>query len=104
MEKTVTYKFETVQYGDEYDYDEYEYTVKDDKLKNAIVDELFYNYFKESARKLFSVNQVCEIKKALKNFTDDNDNWEDLADDYDSELKERFRDDAYEKYKDRGKM
>lgn len=104
MERTYNYKFETRQYGDEYDYDEYEYTVEDEKLENAIVDELFYCYFNEKERALFSVNQICVIKKALKNFTDENNNWEDLADDFESELKEYFRDDAYEKYKDRGKM
>ena len=42
------------------------------------------------------------IKKALKNLTDDNDNWEDLADDFESELKEVFEDVAYEEYKNRG--
>lgn len=99
MEKTFTYQFRTRDYDDEY-----EYTVKYDKLKTAIVDELFYTYFSDSEIKLFSTNQVCIIKKALKNLTDDNDNWEDLADDFESELKERFEDDAYEKYKDRGEM
>ena len=102
MERTYNYEFQTRQYGDEYDYDEYEYTVEDDELKDAIVNELFYTYFKESARKLFSVNQMCAIKNALKNLTDDNDNWEDLADDFESELKEYFEDDAYEEYKNRG--
>ena len=102
MEKTFTYQFETKQYGDEYDYDEYEYTVDNDELKTAIVDELFYTYFKKEERLKFSVNQMCAIKNALKNLTDDNDNWEDLADDFESELKEHFEDNAYEKYKDRG--
>ena len=45
---------------------------------------------------------MCAIKNALKNLTDDNDNWEDLADDFESELKEYFEDDAYEEYKNRG--
>ena len=84
--------------------DEYEYTAENKKLKTAIIDELFYTYFDKKERALFSANQICVIKKALKNFTDDNDNWEKLADDFESELKEYFRDDAYEKYKDRGKM
>ena len=53
MEKTFTYQFETKGYylesSDEYeyDYDEYEYTPEDDDLKDAIVEELFYTYFKE---------------------------------------------------------
>ena len=94
MEKTFTY----------YDVNDNEikYTPKDDELKKAIVDELFYTYFDEKTRKSFSVNQMCEIKSALKRLTDDNDNWEDLADDFESELKEHFRDDAYEEYKNRG--
>ena len=102
MEKTFTYKFETRQYGDEYDYEKYDYTPSEEELERAIVDELFYNYFDEKERKSFSVNQMCAIKNALKKLTNDNDNWEDLADDFESELKEYFRDDAYEEYKNRG--
>lgn len=102
MERTYNYEFQTRQYGDEYDYDEHKYTVEDDKLKDAIVNELFYTYFKREERLKFSVNQIVAIKNALKNLTDDNDNWEDLADDFESELKEYFRDDAYEEYKNRG--
>lgn len=78
------------------------YTPSEDELKKAIVDELFYTYFKKEERLKFSVNQMCAIKNALKNLTDDNDNWEKLADDFESELKEYFRDDAYEEYKNRG--
>ena len=81
--------------------DEYEYTVEDNELKDAIVDELFYCYFNENERLFFSADQIVVIKKALKNYTDDNDNWEDLADDFESDLKEVFRDDAYEEYKNR---
>lgn len=104
MEYTFIYKFETNQYGDEYDYDEFRYTPNEDRLKLAVVDELFFTYFRETERKLFTQEQRIIIKNALKNLTDDNDNWEELIDDYESDLKERFRDDAYEKYKDRGKM
>ena len=94
MEKTFTY----------YDVNDTEmnYTPTEDELKKAIVYELFYCYFKEKEREMFNTDQICVIKKALKNFTDDNDNWEDLADDFESELKEYFRDDAYEEYKNRG--
>lgn len=99
MERTFTYQFETRRYGDEYDYDEYEYTACGDELKDAIVEELWYTYFNENERKSFSVNQLWAIKKALKNLTDDNDNWEDLADDFESELNEVFIDVAYEEYK-----
>jgi hypothetical protein len=102
MERTFTYQFETKQYGDEYDYDEYEYTVDNDELKTAIVDELFYTYFKKEERLKFSVSQMCAIKNALKNLTDDNDNWEELADDFESELKEHFEEKAREEYKYRG--
>jgi hypothetical protein len=108
MEKTFTYQFTTKEYyiasSDEYecDYDEYEYTACGEELKDAIVDELFYCYFRESERKLFNANQVCIIKKALKSFTKENGNWEELANDFESELKEHFRDDAYEEYKNRG--
>ena len=108
MERTYTYKFEKNGYyiesseEYEYDYEEYEYTACGDELKDAIVEELWYTYFNDNERKSFSVNQMCAIKKALKNLTDDNDNWEDLADDFESELKEVFEDVAYEEYKNRG--
>lgn len=103
MEKTYTYQFKTRQHyiasSDEYeyDYDEYEYTVENGDLKDAIVDELFDTYFKE--KEMFDTNQIIVIKKALRNLTDDNDNWEDLAEDFEDELKECFKDDAYEEYK-----
>lgn len=108
MEKTFTYQFEKNGYyiesseEYEYDYEEYEYTACGDELKDAIVEELWYTYFNDNERKSFSVNQMCAIKKALKNLTDDNDNWEDLADDFERELKEVFEDVAYEEYKNRG--
>ena len=101
MERTYNYKFGTKQYGDEYDYDEYEYTACGDELKDAIVEELWYTYFNDNERKSFSISQIVAIKKALKNLTDDNDNWEDLADDFESELKEYFEYVAYEEYTNR---
>ena len=108
MEKTFTYEFETKGYyisgSDEYeyDYDEYEYTVEDYDLKDAIVDELLDCYFKKEEIILFSADQIFAIRKSLKAYTDDNDNWEQLLEDFEYELKERFRDDAYEEYKERG--
>lgn len=108
MEKTFTYQFEKngyyIESSDEYeyDYDEYEYTACGDELKDAIVEELWYTYFNENERRSFSVNQMCAIKNALKRLTTDNDNWEELANDFESELKEHFKNDAYEKYKDKG--
>ena len=109
MEKTFTYQFEKngyyIESSDEYecDYDEYEYTACGDELKDAIVEELFYLYFDKKERELFdTTNQRVAIKKALRKFTDDNDNWEELANDFESELEEYFRDEAYEEYKSRG--
>ena len=109
MEKTFKYQFTTGCYyledSDEmeYSYEDFEYSPLEDDLKDAIVEELFYLYFDKKERELFdTTNQRVAIKKALRKFTDDNDNWEELANDFESELKEYFRDEAYEEYKNRG--
>lgn len=108
MERTYTYKFETREYylasSDEYeyDYDEYEYTPEDDELCSAIIECVYETYFEKIAKKNKWDNGTKRaIKKGLFTYTEDNDNWEDLADDFESELKEYFRDDAYEEYKNR---
>lgn len=108
MERTFTYEFETGAYylenSDEYEYDcvEFEYTVYDNDIKNAIIDILFDCYFSDKEQKLFNTNQRVIIKKALKIFTDDNDNWEKLAEGLKDDLMEYFEDDAYSEYKNRG--
>lgn len=108
MERTYTYKFETREYylasSDEYeyDYDEYEYTPEDDELCSAIIECVYETYFEKIAKENKWDNGTKRaIKKGLFTYTEDNDNWEDLADDFESELKEYFRDDAYEEYKNR---
>ena len=93
MERTYTY----YTINDE----EYKYTACGDELKDAIVEDLLYTYFNDNEIKSFSISQIVAIKKALKNLTDDNDNWEQLLEDFEYELKERFRDVAYEEYKNR---
>ena len=94
MERTYTY----------YDVNDREinYTPEDDDLKDAIVEEMFYIYFSDKERNLFNSSQSIAVKKAFRNLTDDNDNWEDLADDFESELKEHFEEKAREEYKYRG--
>ena len=69
MERTYNYKFGTKQYGDEYDYDEYEYAACGDELKDAIVEELWYTYFNDNERKSFSISQIVAIKKDLRTST-----------------------------------
>ena len=59
MKKTFTYQFQTdcfyIESSDEYDYeyDEYIYTVEEDDLKDAIIEELFYAYFTEKGKNNF---------------------------------------------------
>lgn len=102
MEKTFTYLFEKERFGDECNVDEFDYSPSEDVLKLAIVDELFLTYFRKEERKLFNSTQTLAIKNALKNLTDDNDNWEELGNDYYYDLTERFEEDARKKYKERG--
>lgn len=105
MKKTFTYQFQTdcfyIESSDEYDYeyDEYIYTVEDNDLKDAIIDELFYTYFMKKGKNYFSENETCLIMNALKNFIDDYDIWEDLADDFENELKADLENKAFEEYR-----
>ena len=83
-------------FGREWDGDEgYDFTYEPDEkdLKGAVVDLLYETYFKEEG---FNGNQRLAIKEALKNFTDDNNNWEELYEYFEDELKEMFEDEAME--------
>jgi hypothetical protein len=109
MERTYTYKIEKKEYylesSDEYEYDyeEYEYTPEDDALYYAIIECVYETYFDKIAKEHKWDNETKRaIKKGLFTYTEDNDNWEELADDFEDKLKEYFKDDAYEKYKYRG--
>jgi hypothetical protein len=98
MEKTFKYQITTAEHyvasSDEYEYDyvEYEYTAEDEELKDAIVDILFDAYFTEKELKSFNTAQRIAIKKVLRNFTDDNRNWEQLAEMFEEDLKCYFED------------
>lgn len=100
MIKTFTYKIETKRYyipsSDEYesDYIERKYTPDDNELKDAIIEEVFYTYLSKKERNSFSDEQTRLIKSVLRRFTEDNDNWDKLADDFESELQEAFEQDA----------
>jgi hypothetical protein len=91
MEKTFTYYLE--------DETKIEYTPHSDDLKDAIVEEIFWCYFNKEERELFNTKQRIAIKKALRNLTDDNDNWETLLKDFEENVKDFFEDKAKENYK-----
>ena len=79
--------------------DEFEYEPSEEELKRELVDLLYYEYFSKEDIDGFTENQEEAIKKALKNFTDDNDNWEDLYDAYEESLMSIFEEDALEQFK-----
>lgn len=108
MERTFTYKFETKGYylentdEYEYDYNEYEYTANNEELYEAVVYCIYNQYFRCKSEISYTVGFCSAVKQGLYEFIKDNDNLEQLVEDYESELKEYFRDDAYEEYKNRG--
>lgn len=86
-------------YGIEYEWDgdegfEFEYQPEEESLKKEVVDILFNRYFTKKDINSFSENQIICIKNALKDFTDENNNWEQLYDDFEDKLEDAFRDEA----------
>jgi hypothetical protein len=86
--------------SDEYEEfgEDFEYEPEEEDLQEAVIDLLFDFYFKKEVIDTFSVTQVIAIKKALKNFTDDNDNWEEMYRDFKDDLKSMFEQEAFEMY------
>lgn len=76
--------------------EEFEYEPSEEELKKAIVNVVFNCYFSREIRSGFSKAQIVEIKKILKEFIENNDNWEGLCDDFEEELKDYFEDKAFE--------
>lgn len=106
MEKTFTYEFETRGYflenSDEYeyDYDKYEYAPEYDALFYAIIECVYDTYFgKIEKENKWDYSTIRAIKKGLWTYTEDNNNIKQLANDFESELKEYFKEDAYQEYK-----
>ena len=73
---------------EEYD-EEFEYEVEDDELLDAVADIVLGVYF-----------DGCDvsIKEGLKDFIKDNGNLAELVEDYEDELKDIFRQEAFEFY------
>lgn len=110
MSKTFEYFVKTgeirrpVNYGNgvEYEWDgdegfEIYYEPDEERMQDEVVDLLFDFYFKENKHK-FNIEQTIIIKEALKTFTDDNKNWDDLYDDFEDELKDIFEQEAFDNY------
>jgi hypothetical protein len=108
MEKIFKYQFTTGSFcledSDEmeYAYEDFEYSPLEDDLQDAIVEEVYYDYFIGKNRQMFTDTQRFEIKRSIKNLIDDIDGWQKVANLYEEELKEVFKDEAYEEYKSRG--
>lgn len=77
------------QYSDEWEEDgvDFDYDVDDDRLMEAVVHILFRDYFSETD------------VEYLKDFILDNDLLDKLVDNYYEEIKEYFREEAFENYK-----
>lgn len=89
------------QYSDEWEEDgvEFDYEVDDDDLLRELVGLTFEEYFD---KKEIRDNKETEkaVKESLKRFIDEHEIIDILADCYEDELKEIFRDEALEFYND----
>lgn len=107
MSKIFTYVFEGkgyyLQNSDEYVYDceEFDYEVEDSDLLDEVVNLVFNEYFTNTELNDFA-KYWGAVKDGLRQFIKDNDNLDELVEYYVDELKEYFREDAYDEYKDGG--
>ena len=86
MEKTFTYH--------DINDDEFVYIADNEELLDVVVDFVYEVHF--GADKSLEVEP---IKKGIKSFIEENDLLDKLVDDYESDLKDYFRDIAYDEYK-----
>lgn len=77
------------QYSDEWEEDgiEFDYEVEDDRLLDVVVDLLYYEQFEGKV-----------TKEELRNFIEEFDLLDKIADGYESELKEMFEKEAFDSY------
>lgn len=101
MSKTFTYTKITQKVylanTDEYEEfgDDFDYTVDDEDLLDAIVDFVFSDYFKDTELVDYS-DYERTVKNGLKEFINDNDILDQLVENYEDELYDYFRDEAFE--------
>ena len=89
----------TFYYVDEYQEKEFEYTVYENKLLDAVVDLVFEDYFTKSI--LYgNCDYGKAVRKGIEDFITTYDLLEQLVEDYEYELKEYFEEDAFEEYDD----
>lgn len=72
------------------------YEVDEEDIKDVLVDMLFETYFTEDEQMSFNTLQISTIKDMIRNFTNDNGNWEQLYNDFEDELKDYFEEEALE--------
>ena len=92
MEKTFTYYFSEKFY----------YKVCRDDLVEALADCLYDAYYREKSELCDMADFPYVVIRGLKNLMDELDLVDELSDKFESELKEYFRDNAYEEYKKGG--
>ena len=88
--KTFTYTKITSSHGDEDYGDEFDYTVEREDLLDAVVDIVCMTYF------------WLTIKHNVKRFINNTDILDELVDYYEDELKDYFKEKAYEQEEDNG--
>lgn len=88
--KTFTYTKITSSHGDEDYGDEFDYTVEREDLLDAVVDIAYRTYFRGA------------IKDNIRRFINDTDILDELVDYYEDELKDYFKQKAFEWEEDNG--
>ena len=101
MEKTFKYYRTTHCYSNEYEsYDEgydFEYTVDESELLEAVVDLIYEDYFYDKDNELcWNVDYVTTVKKGIRSQINEEDSLADYVDHYEDDLKDYFEDEAME--------
>ena len=78
--------------------EDFEYIVEDEELLKKIVNIVYRDYFSDLGIE-DRPDYVAAVKRGLKDFIEDNNNLDELADDYEDELRDLFMDDAFSTYK-----
>lgn len=99
--KTFTYTKIISSHGDEDYGDEFDYTVEREDLLDAVADIAYRRYFSDC---LWVVNKdnLKRFISEFKRFISDTDILDELVDYYEDELKDYFKEKAYEQEEDNG--
>lgn len=97
MEKTFKYFRCTHAWADEVDGYDFEYTVDESELLDAVVDLIYEDYFYNKDFELcWNVDFITTVKRGIRKQIDTEDMLKEYVDRYEDELKDYFEEEAME--------